>query len=211
MNKFLPLMSIVLLAACSQNTDISTDSLQNALNHTSQQRLCLPFELAIEHASPHQLNPQLGDAEIKFLKRQANGKHANQQAVKQMEILVDAQLYQQEKIEKIGEGDHAIRHYVYRLTDTGQTYFTHSSSTRPLLCVADLEVEDILFHTEPAATSHGVIVSQVHYTARPKVYSWAEELFENSPHAPLLNQSTEHKIVLAKTDKGWIPAQQLLR
>lgn len=62
-----------------------------------------------------------------------------------MDILVDADLYHQDETEKIGEGEHAIRYLVYRITDKGRDYVMTTPSQKYRFCVADIQVEQIFF------------------------------------------------------------------
>lgn len=210
MKKWLSVAAILALSACS-GSEISVKTVQKAIEDAPHRRVCIPFQLSVTDVGEEQAEQAtwLGSDEIKLLKRLPNGKRANEKAAKEMEILTGAGLYREEKTEKIGEGDAAVRYLVYRLTEKGQQHLMPHHHGQQLLCVADIKVDRILFHTEPAANAKGIIVSQVHYVAHAKAYGWAQKLLKNTAQQDVLSAQAERKMILAKTDDGWIDANRL--
>lgn len=195
------LASLVLaVAACGSSDEITVSNLEKALSDSPKsQQVCVPFALDIEGG---ELNDAvLGGEQIRFLRRLPNGKRANEVALKQMKQLVKADIYDDTGVERVGEGDKAIRYYTYRLTDEGRKAFV-SSSQGNLLCIGQLVVDKINYYTEPTP-ANGVTMSQVSYEAKIKPEGWAKNLLKDNPHYKGLSQTETRVATLVKTNKGW--------
>lgn len=205
----LPALATLLLAACSSG-EIAKSDVQKALDHAPRQnQVCVPFTLDVQHRAPNE-DPDytvLGVPEIRLLKRLDNGKRANPAAIEQMNILVNAGIYEQKDNLRIGEGDHTMRYLVYRLTEKGRAYFSPTHKM-PWLCIGKQKVNDINYFTEPTA-AHGVTISQVSYQASLDTERWARKLLRNSPHFAGLDSEMERKITLMKTNEGWRDVREL--
>ena len=211
MKKWLvPSLSAALLAACSSD-QISKSDVQDALEHSAKNSVCVPFSLNVEHRAPNEdvAQSQLGMPEVRLLKRLNNGKRANPKAVEQMDILVNAGIYEEAKGERIGEGDHAIRYLVYRLTDKGRESFSLSPHGA-WLCIGKQHVEKIHYFTEPTP-ANGITISQVSYQAEIQIERWARKLLRDNPYYAGLEQSLNKKITLVKTNEGWRDVRELRR
>lgn len=194
-------VSLVLtVAACGSSDEITVSSLENALSDSPKfQQVCVPFALDVEGGELN--DARLGEEQIRFLSRLPNGKRANKMALEQMKQLVKADIYDDTGVERIGEGDKAIRYYTYRLTDRGRTAFIPSPQGN-LLCIGKWQVDKINYYTEPTP-ANGVTMSQVSYEAKIKLEGWAKNLLKDNPHYKGLSQTETKTVALVKTNKGW--------
>lgn len=192
------------LTACGDSNKISPADVEKALQQSPKSgAVCVPFSLEVTSSDTDKLTAltSLGAPEIRLLKRLPNGKRANQVAAKQMEILVDAGLYDDVGVTKVGEGEHLTRFLTYRLTEKGRQQFI-SSPHGELLCIGTLDVKKINYYTEPTA-SNGVTMTQVSFEAKIKPERWARKLLKNSPYYEGLQQTETRTATLVKTNKGW--------
>ncbi|MDO4434259.1 MAG: hypothetical protein Q4B82_06735 [Alysiella sp.] len=200
MRKWLVLSSLVLLAACGNSNDISKSDLQKALDHSPHGKVCVPVALEIADRQGDEIST-LGQPEIRVLKRLENGKRANQRAIEQMDILVQAGIYEEVGVQKSDDANSPVRHLVYRLTDKGRSVFQHRSHGLSL-CIGRLEVEKIHYYTQPTP-SNGVTMSMVSYEATIQPERWARKLLANSPYYQGLTQAETRNITLVQTNAGW--------
>lgn len=195
------------LSACGKD-DGPEAQMQQAIDEAARfNRICVPYRLNVEHTESGATPAVLGAPEIKLLKRTAEGGRANAEAVKQMEQLVRAGLYQEEKEEKTGEGKEAVRRLVYSLTDSGKEHIRigHHGA---ILCVGSSKVEKINYFTEP--TPHrGYTVTQVNYTARIVPEKWAKSLLKSDKTLEELKHTAERSTTLVKTNDGWRDIREL--
>ncbi|XXQ67226.1 hypothetical protein ACKLNO_06110 [Neisseriaceae bacterium B1] len=205
MNKWLILAAAVSLAACGGNSNkISQSDLEEALEKSPRSNaVCVPFSLEVTDANNAQINQltPLGSPEIRLLKRLPNGKRANEAAAEQMEILVDAEIYDDVGVTNEGSGEHVTRYLTYRLTEKGQRAFK-STPHGQFLCIGKLDVKKINYYTEPTP-SNGVTTTQVSFDAKIKAERWAKKLLKNSPYYEGLDQTETRTATLVKTNKGW--------
>lgn len=204
MKKWLILTSILALAACGGHEGLSKSDVQKAVNASAKNHsVCIPFALTVEHRREGE-NPaltQLGAGEIKLLKRQEDGKTANPIAMQQMDILVDAGLYHQEKTERIGEGDEAIRYLVYHLTEKGKEFFVPTPQEN-LMCIGTEAVEKINYFTTPTP-SNGITISQISYEAKIIPAKWAKKLLKDNEYFENLSRTKTKHATLVQTNEGW--------
>ena len=209
MKKWLvPSLAAALLAACSSD-QISKSDVQDALEHSAKNSVCIPFSLNVEHRAPNEdvAQSQLGMPEVRLLKRLDNGKRANLAAIKQMEILTDAGIYHREKEERVGSGDEAVRYLVYKITQKGTDKF-RAGVGELLMCIGSEKAEKVNYFTTPTP-SNGVTVSQVSFEAKPQVERWAQKLLKDSPFYEGLKRTETRHATLVKTNKGWIDIMEL--
>lgn len=202
MKKFLALSSVLLLAACGG--EVAQSDLKDAINDTSFNRVCLPFQLNAEPASPQTM---LGAPEIKLLKRTPEGKRTNQHAIKQMETLVRAGLYKADKEERVGTADKVSRFAVYSMTDRGREEIKISPHGS-LLCIGKQKVQKINYFTEPTP-NRGVLVTHVSYEAKIQPEKWASGLIKETEYKDMLKETATRQAVLMKTNKGWRDVREL--
>lgn len=209
LKKWLVLSVVFALAACGGNSNKVTKSDVEKVLETSPElaAVCVPYALEIDNTQENTAHQQgvylnaLGSPEVRLLKRLPNGKRANQVAAEQMEILVDAGLYDDVGVTKEGQGEHTIRYLTYRLTEKGQQAFV-SSPHGSLMCIGHLEVKKINYYTEPTP-ANGVTMTQVSYEAKIKPERWAKKLLKNSPYYEGLEQTETRTLTLVKTNQGW--------
>lgn len=213
MKKVLALGAVLLLAACGGNDKLSKADVQEALEESGRYgKVCVPFGLDIADAKDGAgvAAGIVGMEEIRLLKRLDNGKRANLQAMKQMDILVDAGIYEEEGTERLGHGEHTIRYVVYRLTDHGRRQFSSDAKHGPLLCIGDLDVQKIHYYTEPTA-ANGLTVSHVSFEAKIRTERWARKLLADNPFYKGLEGTETRSVTLVKTNQGWRDVHTLSR
>lgn len=211
MKKLLLIGAALALGACSSQDD-TTEHMQQAINDASRfNQVCLPYTLDVQHRADNESKAHslLGAPEIKLLKRQPDGKRANPEAIRQMDKLVHAGLYEEQKEEKgeASEQGEAPRYLVYRLTEQGKEKIRlgHHGA---LLCVGTAKVEKINYFTEPTA-HRGYTVSQVSYTAKIVPEKWAKSLLKDDDALKAFNHSVERSATLVKTNNGWRDIREL--
>lgn len=204
--KWLVLGMVLGLAGCGSKNEISVKDVENALAQSPRfQAVCVPFALDIESGNINEAI--LGNETVRFLSRSPNGKRANSVAAKQMDYLVDADIYDDKGVVREGEGESAVRYYTYHLTDKGRRAFIDSPNGH-LLCIGQLKVEKVNYYTEPTP-ANGITMSQVSYEAKIKTESWARKLLKDSPYHQGLTQPETRKITLVKTNQGWLDIYSL--
>lgn len=211
MKKLLVLGATLLLAACGGGNSVDESDLRETINE-AKHRVCLPFELDVQDrvSDDKAFTAHLGAPEIKLLKRLANGKRANEHAIKQMEALVRAGLYKADKEQKVGQGEQAIRYAVYTLTERGEEEIKRGHHHAALLCVGKLKVKKINYFTEPTALN-GVIVTNVSYEAKIQPEKWANALLKEGQYKDLHKNTSTKTVTLMKTSDGWRDVRELHR
>lgn len=203
-NKCLILLACVSLSACGDDDNhVSKSDLEKALAQSPQAgSVCVPFTLDTTAVGQND-EVRLGAAEIRLLKNAPNGKRANVKAMEQMDILVDADIYDDEGVtkEQGSEHDKVVRYATYRLTETGRQAF-RATPHGAFLCIGTWEVKKIHYYTEPAP-SNGVTLSRVSFDAKIKTERWARKLLKNSPYYEGLSQTETRTATLMKTNQGW--------
>lgn len=209
MKKILAVSAVLALAACGG--DNTKEQMQQAINDAAAlNKTCIPYALNVEQLAPQTtpLEGMFGANEVQILIRDANKKRVNEQAVKQMEQLVRADLYDEEKEKKVGEGENAQRVAVYRLTERGREAIQKTPFGAGL-CVATWRAEKINYYTEPTAVN-GYTVSQVSYNAKIVPEKWAKSLLKaDEHHKALLKETVEKNAMLVKTNDGWRDIREL--
>ncbi len=203
MKKTMLLLSVLCVAACGGDV-ISKSDVQKALDNAGKYHaVCVPFALDVEYrADGDDVHwTVLGTEHIRLLRRLDNGKRANQNAIAQMEILVDAGLYRQDKDVRIEEGKNTKRYSSYSITPKGRDTFMPSAQGT-VLCVGREKVEKIHYATAPTP-ANGFTVSKVSYDASVQTERWARSLLKNSPYYEGLKQTETRSVTLVKTDDGW--------
>lgn len=197
------------LAACGG--DNTKEQMKQAINGTGEWRkMCVPYVLSVEQALPEmsRLEGMFGANEIRFLIRDANKKRVNEQAEKQMEQLVRANVYDKEKEQKIGEGQQIQRVAVYRLTEHGRDVI-RATPHGGTLCVGWIQAQKINYYTEPTAVN-GYTVSQVSYEAKLVPEKWATSLLKSEPqYKNWLKETASQNATLVKTNDGWRDIREL--
>lgn len=196
MKKILPIIAIsMLITACSGNQKANENNFKQAIRkYETQHPLCLAMPLAVDNE-----NIFLGQPIIRI----EHSKTLDKNTIRQMEVLNKADIYKKQKSEKIN-GNHVS---VYKLTDKGAKY---ADKTRPLLCVANLNVERIKWFSQPTA-DNGLYVSHVSFSGKYKLHSWADKLLKinNDDTYKLLQQPVDAQTVLVLTNKGWIDNREV--
>lgn len=209
MKKILAMSAVLALAACGG--DNTKEQMKQAINEATElNKTCIPYALNVEQLAPQTtpLEGMFGANEVQILTRDANKKRVNEKAVKQMEQLVRADLYDEEKEKKVGEGENAQRVSVYRLTERGREAIQKTPFGAGL-CVATWRAEKINYYTEPTAVN-GYTVSQVSYDAKIVPEKWAKSLLKaDEHHKALLKETVEKNAMLVKTNDGWRDIREL--
>ena len=197
MKKLMTMSAVAfLLAACGGDT-LSKSQVQKAIK---QQPVCIPFNLNVKDNNPGDMT-QIGQPDILLLKRLPNGKRANLEAAEQMDVLVNAGIYRQEKNVLVGEGEDTIRFLAYSLTDKGRETFVPTPHGN-LLCVGNEAVERVNFFTEPTP-ANGITISQVSYEAKLVPERWAKKLLKLQPNIFDPKHTITKHATLVKTNDGW--------
>lgn len=214
MKKFIVATTIFALTACGNAEDNKIEAqkslMQQAIDNASQfNQICLPYTLKIEYrlAKDNPANTLIGAPQIKLLSRQENGKHVNNEAIKQMQQLVEADLYKPIKTHKQNENNPTQHYLIYQLTEQGKDKI-RLSHHGAMLCVGTTQVENINYFTEP--TPHrGYTVSQVNYTAKLIPEKWAKNLVRDHKALKEMNNQLERNATLVKTNEGWRDIREL--
>lgn len=207
--KILVISTVLALAACGG--DNTKEQMKQAINNVAAlNQICVPYSLNVEQlaAQTTPLESLFGADEIQILTRDVNKKRVNKEAESQMEQLVRAGLYDEEKEKKVGEGADVQRVAVYRLTDRGRE-FIRKTPLGAGLCVATWRAEKINYYTEPTAVN-GYTVSQVSYAAKIVPEKWAKSLLKaDEHHKILLKDEINKNAMLVKTNDGWRDIREL--
>jgi hypothetical protein len=206
MRKMSVLVISLILAGCGGKQEANQSNFSEAINEFAKNdHVCLPVNLILDNVeNGSKSNPAVGASEIRITLKNSNGDRVNKTAVEQMDILIDADVYQQGKNEdfQLPNGK-KLPVAVYRLSDKAKDKIV-TSSQNSLLCLGTQQVEKITLFTEPTP-ANGVTVSKVVYDAKLVPEKWAEKLLKKTDENwwKSLKEPQRRTAVLVLTDKGW--------
>ncbi len=209
MNKWGMLLLVTMLAACSNSQDANKSNFENAINqYYKNNNLCLVLAPIEKHNNPKAMVDGIvghyGDTKLSIVAKNADGDKVNEQALKQMAVLVNEGIYQEEEREKkAGNGKKEWQIAVFSLTEKGVGYF-QGSPLGPKLCVGKQKVEKVNWFTEPT-TADGMIVSQVVYEHSYKLDKFAKKLIDQGQYnlEAEINKGKQNRTLLVLTNEGW--------
>lgn len=203
----------LVLAACGGGKQVANkDNFEQAINRfAAQEKVCLPVAVAGDgsQAADAPLNGMLGDPVIRIVERNAQGDRINKQALKQMDVLVDAGLYRKGDKAEINVGGRDVPMAVFERTEQGAQQ-VQSGPQGSLLCLGHQKVEEIALFTEPTA-ANGVTVSKVVYDAKLEPEKWVGRLLKSSAPdlAETIKQPQRQNVTLVLTNQGWRDLREL--
>lgn len=207
-------VSAAVLAGCGGSQEASKGNFKDAINDfAAQERVCLPIGLAMDTSDQSDTLSygMLGDSQIRIPLQNTQGKKINKAALKQMEVLVDAKLYDkgEKGTQATAVGHEAVPVVVFNRTEKGSEQ-TMASPHGALLCLGTQKVTDVVLFTEPTP-ANGVTISKVVYEAKLVPEKWAQKLLKNSDdelQARLKEPQRQH-VTLVLTNQGWRDLRQL--
>ncbi|WP_367578092.1 hypothetical protein [Snodgrassella alvi] len=196
----------LLLAACSGRQEASNSNFTDAINEFGKNdKVCLAVNLVLDNAQGGINNMiTLGNKEIRIARKNSDGEKVNKTALKQMDILTDADLYEQGKdVTLTVNGGPDIPQAVYYRTSKGEANVLNSAQGS-LLCLGTQKVDKIVLFTEPTP-ANGMTISKVIYDAKLVPEKWAENLIKTTDENwwKSLQEPQRRAEVLVLTDKGW--------
>lgn len=196
----------LLLAACSGKQEASNSNFTNAINEFGKNdKVCLAVNLVLDNAQGGINNMiTLGNKEIRIARKNSDGEKVNKTALKQMDILTDADLYEQGKdVTLTLNGGPDIPQAVYYRTSKGEANVLNSAQGS-LLCLGTQKVDKIVLFTEPTP-ANGMTISKVVYDAKLVPEKWAENLIKTTDENwwKSLQEPQRRAAILVLTDKGW--------
>ncbi|MCT6881597.1 hypothetical protein [Snodgrassella sp. CS2] len=196
----------LLLAACSGRQEASNSNFTDAINEFGKNdKVCLAVNLVLDNAQGGINNMiTLGNKEIRIARKNSDGEKVNKTALKQMDILTDADLYEQGKdVTLTVNGGPDIPQAVYYRTSKGEANVLNSAQGS-LLCLGTQKVDKIVLFTEPTP-ANGMTISKVIYDAKLVPEKWAENLIKTTDENwwKSLQEPQRRAAVLVLTDKGW--------
>ncbi|WP_370389022.1 hypothetical protein [Snodgrassella alvi] len=196
----------LLLAACSGRQEASNSNFTDAINEFGKNdKVCLAVNLVLDNAQGGINNMiTLGNKEIRIARKNSDGEKVNKTALKQMDILADADLYEQGKdVTLTVNGGPDIPQAVYYRTSKGEANVLNSAQGS-LLCLGTQKVDKIVLFTEPTP-ANGMTISKVIYDAKLVPEKWAENLIKTTDENwwKSLQEPQRRAAVLVLTDKGW--------
>lgn len=196
----------LLLAACSGKQEASNSNFTNAINEFGKNdKVCLAVNLVLDNAQGGINNMiTLGNKEIRIARKNSEGEKVNKTALKQMDILTDADLYEQGKdVTLTVNGGPDIPQAVYYRTSKGEANVLNSAQGS-LLCLGTQKVDKIVLFTEPTP-ANGMTISKVVYDAKLVPEKWAENLIKTTDENwwKSLQEPQRRAAILVLTDKGW--------
>lgn len=195
----------LLLTACGGgNHQASTDNFKDILQQYGQSHgVCLPLALNVSGPNAVARQATLGMDKIVFDTQSHDGSALNENAAKQMAILVEKGLYRQ-------EASPSTQQAVFTITDKGLAQ-TQAGLNGPLFCIGKQQVNQVLYFTEPAANAQGLIVSQVVYESDVRLEDWAKQLLGrgDADWKNRLQTRRTEQAVMVKTNDGWRDARSL--
>lgn len=201
------------LSACGGKQEASKGNFKQAIEDSvTQERVCLPLSVAIDTDENTDVlaNGMLGDKQIRIPLKNTRGKRINNQALKQMDVLEDADLYRRDDdAEQLIGIDTRVPVAVFERTEKGDKQVLPDPSGS-LLCLGTQKVDDIVLFTDPTP-ANGVTVSKVVYEAKLVPEKWVDDLLENSDKALIERVQTPHRqhITLVLTSRGWRDLREL--
>ena len=203
-----------LLSACGGKQEASKSNIEQAINDfAAQERVCLPISVSIDTTQGVDVlaNGMLGDQQIRIPLKNGQGERVNKQALKQMDVLVDAKLYRKgdEATQAVGIGANTVPVAVFERTEKGDEQVL-ASPHGSLLCLGTQKVSDITLFTEPTA-ANGVTISKVVYEAKLVPEKWVSKLLKNSDKelGERLEAPQRQSVTLVLTNQGWRDLREL--
>ncbi|MCO6514422.1 MAG: hypothetical protein J6589_08135 [Snodgrassella sp.] len=206
MKKISILAVSLLLAACGGKQEASKNNFTEAINEFAKNdKVCMAVNLVLDNAQGSMSNMvTLGSKEIRIAKKNSDGDKINKTALKQMEILTDADIYEKGKDTTLTvDGKPDIAQAVYYRTAKGEANMLNNAQGS-LLCLGTQKVDKIVLFTEPTP-ANGVTITKVVYDAKFVPEKWAEHLLKTTDENwwKTLQEPQRRTAILVLTDKGW--------
>lgn len=200
----------LLLSACGDKQEASKGNFKDAIEHYAKDSgVCLPLALNVSTQEVREGNvvgryAMLGMEQVTLETQDVSGNEINEVALKQMDVLVDAGLYQKNKNLSNDKQE------VFDITKKGIDN-TRLGEHGPLFCIGTQRVAKVLWYTEPATNAQGLTVASVVYEADTKLDDWAERLLRrgSADWKEGLETSRTQQAVLVKTNDGWRDVREL--
>ena len=206
MKKISVLAVSLLLAACGGKQEASNHNFTEAIDDFAKNdKVCLAVNLMLDNAQGGMNNTvALGNKEIRIARKNSDGDKVNKTALKQMDILTDADLYEKGKdATLVVNGGKDIPQAVYYRTSKGEDN-VQNTAQGSMLCLGTQKVDKIVLFTEPTP-ANGMTISKVVYDAKLVPEKWAEKLLKTTDENwwKSMQESQRRAAVLVLTDKGW--------
>lgn len=206
MKKISVLAVSLLLAACGGKQEASNHNFTEAIdNFAKNEKVCLAVNLMLDNAQGGMNNTvALGNKEIRIARKNSDGDKVNKTALKQMDILTDADLYEKGKDATLTvNGGKDIPQAVYYRTSKGEDN-VQNTAQGSMLCLGTQKVDKIVLFTEPTP-ANGMTISKVVYDAKLVPEKWAEKLLKTTDENwwKSMQEPQRRAAVLVLTDKGW--------
>lgn len=206
MKKISILAVSMLLAACGGKQEASKNNFTEAINEFAKNdKVCMAVNLVLDNAQGSMSNMvTLGSKEIRIAKKNSDGDKINKTALKQMEILTDADLYEKGKDTTLTvDGKPDIAQAVYYRTAKAEANMLNNAQGS-MLCLGTQKVDKIVLFTEPTP-ANGVTITKVVYDAKFVPEKWAEHLLKTTDENwwKTLQEPQRRTAILVLTDKGW--------
>ena len=206
MKKISVLAVSLLLAACGGKQEASNHNFTEAIdNFAKNEKVCLVVNLMLDNAQGGMNNTvALGNKEIRIARKNSDGDKVNKTALKQMDILTDADLYEKGKdATLVVNGGKDIPQAVYYRTSKGEDN-VQNTAQGSMLCLGTQKVDKIVLFTEPTP-ANGMTISKVVYDAKLVPEKWAEKLLKTTDENwwKSMQEPQRRAAVLVLTDKGW--------
>ena len=206
MKKISVLAVSLLLAACGGKQEASNHNFTEAIDDFAKNdKVCLAVNLMLDNAQGGMNNTvALGNKEIRIAKKNSDGDKVNKTALKQMDILTDADLYEKGKDATLTvNGGKDIPQAVYYRSSKGEDN-VQNTAQGSMLCLGTQKVDKIVLFTEPTP-ANGMTISKVVYDAKLVPEKWAEKLLKTTDENwwKSMQEPQRRAAVLVLTDKGW--------
>lgn len=206
MKKINVLAVSLLLAACGGKQEASNHNFTEAIDDFAKNdKVCLAVNLMLDNAQGGMNNTvALGNKEIRIARKNSDGDKVNKTALKQMDILTDADLYEKGKdATLVVNGGKDIPQAVYYRTSKGEDN-VQNTAQGSMLCLGTQKVDKIVLFTEPTP-ANGMTISKVVYDAKLVPEKWAEKLLKTTDENwwKSMQEPQRRAAVLVLTDKGW--------
>ncbi|OOX78093.1 hypothetical protein [Snodgrassella alvi] len=206
MKKISVLAVSLLLAACGGKQEASNHNFTEAIDDFAKNdKVCLAVNLMLDNAQGGMNNTvTLGNKEIRIARKNSDGDKVNKTALKQMDILTDADLYEKGKdATLVVNGGKDIPQAVYYRTSKGEDN-VQNTAQGSMLCLGTQKVDKIVLFTEPTP-ANGMTISKVVYDAKLVPEKWAEKLLKTTDENwwKSMQEPQRRAAVLVLTDKGW--------
>lgn len=206
MKKISVLAVSLLLAACGGKQEASNHNFTEAIDDFAKNdKVCLAVNLMLDNAQGGMNNTvALGNKEIRIARKNSDGDKVNKTALKQMDILTDADLYEKGKdATLVVNGGKDIPQAVYYRKSKGEDN-VQNTAQGSMLCLGTQKVDKIVLFTEPTP-ANGMTISKVVYDAKLVPEKWAEKLLKTTDENwwKSMQEPQRRAAVLVLTDKGW--------